>query len=193
MSKSEMTDDPVAIVGMACRLPGAENVDGFWNLISRSEVAIGKLPPSRFDRGLYFDSTEGTPGKSYADIGGIVPERLWSRDDIRIPDVVLDHADQVHLTLLDVVCDALCEAHIELDRLPRSRTGVFVGHARGSLKGADLAYSVHIQEFLDELTQRELFAQLAPQTRQQVMSNIFQRVRQRYPLDLSTQVNLGTS
>ena len=50
---SELAGDPVAIVGMACRLPGAENLDEFWNLISRSEVAIGKLPLGERQKGNY--------------------------------------------------------------------------------------------------------------------------------------------
>ena len=188
---SELAGDPVAIVGMACRLPGAENLDEFWNLISRSEVAIGKLPLSRFQPDLFFDPTEGVPGKSYADIGGIVTDRSWCRDDIQLPNRLLERADHVHLALLDVVCDALCHAGTDLRSLSRSRTGVYVGHARGSLKGANLAYSAHIQELIAELHQSEGFAALLRETRQSVVNGIRQRVRDRYPLDLAAQVNLG--
>ncbi len=188
-----LTDDPVAIVGMACRLPGADDLKGYWNLISHSEDAIRKLPASRFDPNLYFDSEEGVPGKSYADIGGVVREQPWSRNDILLPDDVREQSDLVHLTLLDVVCDALCEAQIEFDHLARSRTGVYVGHARGSLRGADLAYSFHLQELLNELQLTKSFADLNEETREQVMDIVKERVRQRYPIDHAPESNLGTS
>ncbi|WP_298859934.1 type I polyketide synthase [uncultured Gimesia sp.] len=188
-----VTDDPVAIVGMACRLPGADDLKGYWNLISRSEDAIRKLPAARFDPDLFFDPREGVPGKSYADIGGVVREQPWNRNDILLPDRVREHSDLVHLTLLDVVCDAIREADIEYDHLARSRTGVYVGHARGSLRGADLVYSFHIQELLDELKLTKTFADLNEETRQQVMSMVMERVRQRYPIDHAPESNLGTS
>ena len=35
---------PLAIVGMACRLPGADNLDEYWKLIVEGRSAIAELP-----------------------------------------------------------------------------------------------------------------------------------------------------
>jgi len=50
---------PIAIVGMACRLPGADDVDGFWTLLTESRDAVVELPSHRLNRELYFDERRG--------------------------------------------------------------------------------------------------------------------------------------
>ncbi|MFE3809945.1 beta-ketoacyl synthase N-terminal-like domain-containing protein, partial [Streptomyces sp. NPDC059131] len=35
---------PIAVVGLACRLPGAPDPAGFWRLLHRGEDAIGEAP-----------------------------------------------------------------------------------------------------------------------------------------------------
>ena len=51
--KSEHSDTAVAVVGMACRLPGADNLDQFWNLLREGRQAWGPVPEPRFNRRLY--------------------------------------------------------------------------------------------------------------------------------------------
>jgi acyl transferase domain-containing protein len=40
--------EEIAVVGMACRFPRAENITAFWELLRKGETAFGKLPPERF-------------------------------------------------------------------------------------------------------------------------------------------------
>ncbi|WP_029002383.1 non-ribosomal peptide synthetase [Azorhizobium doebereinerae] len=42
-------DDPVAIVGMSCRFPGAADADAFWDNLVAGRDAIGEIPPDRWD------------------------------------------------------------------------------------------------------------------------------------------------
>ena len=55
---------PLAIVGLACRLPGADSLEEYWDLLRRGGSAIAELPPHRLDRELYFDPRKGTLGKN---------------------------------------------------------------------------------------------------------------------------------
>jgi len=57
---------------MACRLPGAENLDQFWEVVRRGECTIVEMPPDRLDRSLYFNPAKGFEGKTYSTIGGMV-------------------------------------------------------------------------------------------------------------------------
>ena len=41
--------EPMAIVGMACRFPGADDTDAFWDLLCRGGDAIVAVPPDRWD------------------------------------------------------------------------------------------------------------------------------------------------
>ncbi|MGW1564581.1 type I polyketide synthase, partial [Streptomyces sp. NPDC002144] len=40
-------DDAIAVVGLACRFPGAQDPDAFWQLLSRGESAVGPVPEDR--------------------------------------------------------------------------------------------------------------------------------------------------
>ena len=50
---------PIAIVGMACRLPGADSVDEFWKLLVEERGAVVEFPPHRLNRQLYYDERKG--------------------------------------------------------------------------------------------------------------------------------------
>ncbi|KAH7313944.1 hypothetical protein B0I35DRAFT_480583 [Stachybotrys elegans] len=43
--------DEIAVVGMACRFPKAENLDEFWRLLEGGKTAVGEVPVERFDAG----------------------------------------------------------------------------------------------------------------------------------------------
>ncbi|KAL2867448.1 non-reducing polyketide synthase spyA [Aspergillus lucknowensis] len=38
----------IAVIGAACKYPGADSLDQFWNLISTGQVTFGQAPPGRF-------------------------------------------------------------------------------------------------------------------------------------------------
>jgi acyl transferase domain-containing protein len=44
------------IVGVACRVPGADSVTEFAELLFNGRTGYGQLPPDRCDRDLYFDA-----------------------------------------------------------------------------------------------------------------------------------------
>ncbi|NDC64986.1 MAG: hypothetical protein EBZ59_13630, partial [Planctomycetia bacterium] len=60
---------------MACRLPGADGLEAFWDLVVHGRTAWGRLPQSRLPRELYFDPEKGKVGRSYSDLGALVSER----------------------------------------------------------------------------------------------------------------------
>ena len=65
---------PIAIVGMACRLPGAANLDEYWQLLRDGRSAYRELPPSRFNRELYYHPDRGVQNKSYTTVAGLIPD-----------------------------------------------------------------------------------------------------------------------
>jgi amino acid adenylation domain-containing protein len=46
-------DRRVAVIGMSCRFPGAPDVGTFWSNLREGRCAVGEVPPSRWDPGLY--------------------------------------------------------------------------------------------------------------------------------------------
>ena len=55
--------EPIAVIGIGCRLPGADSPEAFWNLLIEGRDAIGDVPPDRWDVDRLFDPEPATPGK----------------------------------------------------------------------------------------------------------------------------------
>lgn len=67
--------DPVAIIGMSGRYPGAETLQAFWNDLARGHNGIGEVPADRWAvDGFYLsDAPEAVAqGKSYSKWGGFI-------------------------------------------------------------------------------------------------------------------------
>ncbi len=120
--------EPIAIVGMACRFPGASSVAEFWRLLEAGENAV----------------SEGVPGSGVGRMGEIFPDdRVRSEacrfgafvEDLdqfdaeffRISPVEAQLLDPQQRMMLETTWLALEDAGINPDRLKGSRTGVYTG------------------------------------------------------------------
>jgi len=58
MAKTHYTQEPVAIVGFACRLPGGNNSPTkLWDFLEQGKVASNKVPASRFNINGHWDGS----------------------------------------------------------------------------------------------------------------------------------------
>src|SRR5262245_63913811 len=56
--------EPIAIVGLSCRMPaGANDPESFWQLLSNGVDAVTEVPPDRWDAAAYYDPDPSKPGK----------------------------------------------------------------------------------------------------------------------------------
>uniref|UniRef100_UPI0018D4D3F4 beta-ketoacyl synthase N-terminal-like domain-containing protein n=1 Tax=Actinokineospora pegani TaxID=2654637 RepID=UPI0018D4D3F4 len=65
--------EPVAVVSLACRVPGADTPEGFWDLLTEGRDAIGPFPPRWADLDVH-DADPDATGKSYAAEGGFLSD-----------------------------------------------------------------------------------------------------------------------
>lgn len=57
--------DEIAVIGMSLRTAGADNIEEFWNLISKGKCAVEDIPKERWDTDKYYDPTGTDKEKSY--------------------------------------------------------------------------------------------------------------------------------
>lgn len=128
LARTAETAEPIAIVGMACRFPGAENLEQFWHLIAEGIDATGEIPADRWDANAFYDPDPDAPGKMYTRWGGFV-DGVDQFDPLffGIAPREASRMDPQQRLLLEVAWEALENAGIAPDRLAGSPTGVFVG------------------------------------------------------------------
>ena len=122
------TDEPIAIVAVSCRFPGAPDPEAFWEVLSGGVDAIREVPEDRFDIDEFYDPDPETPGKTYTRFGGFLDgidgfdpeffgisprEAVWIEPQQRL--------------MLETAWEGLERAGYSPAALRGSRTGVFVG------------------------------------------------------------------
>ncbi|MEV5880887.1 SDR family NAD(P)-dependent oxidoreductase [Streptomyces sp. NPDC052101] len=121
-------DEPIAIVSMACRLPGGiDTPEAFWELLAAGGDAVGGLP-SRWDGLGIYDPDPEAVGKSYAREGGFIEdiERFDAAFFGISPREAVSMDPQQRL-ILEASWEALERAGIRPDSLGGSNTGVYLG------------------------------------------------------------------
>ncbi|MFD9789952.1 SDR family NAD(P)-dependent oxidoreductase [Streptomyces sp. NPDC059070] len=120
------TAGPVAVIGMACRLPGAPDLDGYWDLLREGRSAIRAVPEERWGRATGF--TAGLVDDVHGFDAGYF---MLHAEDVRA-------MDPQALVLLEETLKAVHHAGYRFGELDGSNTGVYVG-ARGRVRAeADL-------------------------------------------------------
>ncbi len=174
-------DVPLAIIGMACRLPGAEDLEGYWQLLRNGASALVELPHERFDPELYFHPEKGILGKSYTRLGGVVPEKPFDRNLCPVSEDTIGSSDVVPLTMLEVAAAACRHAGLDPLRLPLRNTGVFIGHACGGPLAGDIAYATHIEEIAQLLHRVDAFTRLSPALGNRILQDVVDHARRQRP------------
>ncbi|MFI9723353.1 beta-ketoacyl synthase N-terminal-like domain-containing protein [Streptomyces sp. NPDC052396] len=124
--------EPVAVIGMAVTLPGAENLDRYWHNLRTGADAISEAPPGRWDQDEY------RSGAIYCRRGGFIDDRLTGFDPAAFGmmpgSVPATEPDQ--LIALRTAADAIADAG-GLTAVDPARIGVVLG--RGGYLTAGLA------------------------------------------------------
>ncbi|MEY9847848.1 acyl transferase domain-containing protein [Streptacidiphilus sp. BW17] len=122
--------EPIAIIGMGCRFPGAAGVEEFWTLLESNSDAVAPVPPDRFDVTAWYDPEPGTPGRLVSRHGGFLDD-LYDFDAafFGISPREARTMDPQQRLLLQIVWEAFEDAGIPPSSVRGSDGGVFVGQA----------------------------------------------------------------
>ena len=120
--------EPIAVVGMGCRFPGAENPEAFWQLLRDGASAIGQAPMDRWDVDTYYHPDPEHPGSSYTREGGFLPYAdRFDAHFFGISPLEAGSMDPQQWLLLEVSWEALENAGQSPDGLRNRAVGVFMG------------------------------------------------------------------
>jgi acyl transferase domain-containing protein len=133
----------VAIVGMACVMPGAPDVEAFWANIVDGVDSVTEVPPSRWALARHYDPDHDSSARgagrdpmSVSKWGGFVPDVGFDALRWGIPPASLASIDPAQLLALQAAAGALDDAGYGEGGFDRDRASVV--YATGSGGAADL-------------------------------------------------------
>jgi acyl transferase domain-containing protein/acyl carrier protein len=121
-------DQPIAVIGMACRFPGAPDPTAFWDFLRSGRSAFREITSDRWDINRWYDPDPGKPGKMNSRMAGLL-DRIDEFDPgfFGISPREAIQMDPQQRLALELAWEALEDAGVKPDALRGSRTGVFVG------------------------------------------------------------------
>ena len=123
-----MKTQPLAIVGMACRYPGADSIAAFWDLLTAGRDARSEVPESRWNAQAYHDPAGVRPGSINTRHGcflGNVDE--FDAAPFGLSAAEAEQLDPQQRVLLETALQALRDAGVRATPHCRTPMGVFVG------------------------------------------------------------------
>ena len=121
--------EPIAIIGIGCRYPGASNVEELWRNLLAGRESIIPYPGGRFDElDALYARVRNKPGRLLTDRGGFLADVTgFDSQFFEISPRESIYVDPQHRLLLEVAWEALEDAGQIRDKYEKSATGVYIG------------------------------------------------------------------
>ncbi|XP_050391837.1 phenolphthiocerol/phthiocerol polyketide synthase subunit C [Patella vulgata] len=118
----------VAIIGVGCRFPGADNVNEFWRVLRNGENHVIEVPPNRWNLEAFYDPDPVVAGKTHVRRAGFVDGHdKWDFKVYGVNEFEALKMDPQHKFVLDSTFMALENAGISKQQISGSNTGVYIG------------------------------------------------------------------
>lgn len=146
--KDNNIDEPMAIIGMAARVPGADNINEFWENLSKGINSIGHISEKRFEGSLPYtkamnniSSTQSqkTLMENVVKAGYMNDIESFDASFFNISNKEAECLEPMQKLALEIANETIEDAGYGGNKINGSRTGVYIG--------ADLTYRVNLGVF----------------------------------------------
>jgi polyketide synthase 5 len=126
---AQIPTTPVAVIGMACRLPGGiESPEQLWEALMRGDDLVKEVPPERWDMDQYYDPEPGVPGRSISKWAAFLDDPTgFDAEFFGIGEREALASDPQHRVLLETAWEAMEHAGLTPQQIADTLTGVYVG------------------------------------------------------------------
>ena len=120
---------PIAVVGMACRLPGGiDSVHKLWEALLRGDDLVTEIPGDRWDADDLYDPEKGVSGRSVSKWGAFLDDVTgFDPDFFGINEREATAMDPQHRVLLETAFEAVEQSGRTPASMAGTSTGVFIG------------------------------------------------------------------
>src|SRR5580704_18040064 len=120
--------EPIAIVGMSCRLPGAHDPDALWTSVAERREGVTTYPGGRTPDLDAFYRRVGMQDGPASSRGGFLPDiDKFDAAFFEISPREAEWLDPQQRLLLEAAWETLEDAGVPLKVLKKEKAGVFVG------------------------------------------------------------------
>ncbi|XP_060602185.1 phthioceranic/hydroxyphthioceranic acid synthase-like [Ruditapes philippinarum] len=120
--------EDIAVIGLGCRFPGADNAEEYWRVLVNGENHITDIPKERWDNEAFYSNNKDEPGKSYVNKAGFINGHdEWDNKLFGISDSEAMHIDPQQRQVLECTHMALEDAGLTRTHIKGTETGVYIG------------------------------------------------------------------
>ncbi|MEP0791424.1 MULTISPECIES: type I polyketide synthase [Cyanophyceae] len=171
IQEQEFKEQDIAIIGMACKVPGAENLEQYWDLLMAGKSAIREVPTERWSSEDYFEENGTSAHTTYCKHGGFI-ERPFDFDAMffGISPREATAIDPQQRLFLEVAWQALQQAGYG-GRYRTQDIGVFVGCGQNNY----VEHFINYQQYAvlrRRLQESSWFSTLSPQERKRLLKTL---------------------
>ncbi|MFB6561391.1 aminotransferase class I/II-fold pyridoxal phosphate-dependent enzyme [Streptomyces sp. NPDC056400] len=117
--------EEIAVVGMACRFPGARDVNQYWRLLTAPQAQFGAIPDSRWRTAAFTSDDFRDTSSAYTNTMALLPDvGHFDAAHYGIPPRRARAMDPQARLLIDLAREAIQDAGWEADGFDREETSV---------------------------------------------------------------------
>jgi acyl transferase domain-containing protein/acyl-CoA synthetase (AMP-forming)/AMP-acid ligase II len=182
-------DHDIAIIGIACRIPGANTLDEFWDILIKGRSMIGEVPTDRWSTHDYFNSDSKLAHCSYSKWGAFI-ERPYDFDPLffGISPREAQVMDPQQRLFLEVAWESLQQSGYGGEFRTRE-IGIFVGAEQNHYGENFMAYQRY-QALHNRLVEASWFADLPLDARETMLHTLRDVM---HPAELTSDAIAGNS